>query len=101
MPDRREVRVVGVVQAQQVLGDDDGPPTVRVGAPTELLASWGASPSVVVESCEGRIPRSVLIETVTGAVNAWIPTQNVARFLGGGSIENWRPSEHRPDRTSA
>lgn len=97
-------QVCGALVLSAVLAGCGGPAqpsTTRVTAPTQVSSFQAVSPSVVEVIFEVRNPRAAKMESVTCIVNAYVSTQNVARFFSGGSIENLTPNESRRVRTSA
>lgn len=77
------------------------PSTTRVTAPTQVISFEAVSSSVVEVIVNVCNPSTVRLKSVTCIVNAYVSTQNVARFFSGGSIENRLPNESRRVRTSA
>ncbi len=97
-------QVLGALVLLAVLsgcGGSSQPSTTRVTAPTQVLSFQAVSPSVVEVIFEVRNPRAVKMESVTCTVNAYVSTQNVAKFFSGGTIQNLTPNESRRVRTSA
>jgi len=73
-----------------------------VDAPVEVLSFSAASAEVLEVLFLVRNDESVLMETVSCSVNAYVSTQQVARlFSSGGTISDLRPGEQRRVTTSA